>query len=244
MKILQLNTWSCKLTPEIVRLLDETNPDFVCMQEVVHTDFGGKILDTIDDILAEHPFEDYYYTPLVEFAFMHHRASRGNMIATKLPIAHQNQIWTHGEYTEDFDYIDSGGYNTARNIAHVELKVDGTPLHLLTLHGYHVKAHKNGNDETMKACQMLLDYVGRLDGAVIITGDFNLAPTSESIQVINQKFRNLATEYKLTTTRNNLTSKTEVCDYIFTNDKVKINDFYMSDIIASDHNALMLDFSV
>lgn len=243
MKLIQLNTWSCKLSTEIVRLFEQEQPDITCLQEVVQAEFGGKILETIDEITNEYPFVDYYYTPLVEFAFMHHRASRGNMITSKLPITNKAELWTHGQYTEDFDYVDSGGYNIARNIAHATVASPEGPIHVLTLHGYHLP-HKNGNEETLRACRELLEYAQQLIGPVIITGDFNLAPQSESIKLLENAFRNLSTEYKLLTTRNHLTNKTEVCDYIFVNNEVRVDNFYMSDIIASDHNALVLEFTI
>ncbi len=242
MKLIQLNTWSCRLSTEIIRLFEQEKPDVVALQEVVSTEFDGKILDTIDQIMDAYPFADNYYTPLVEFSFMHRRAMRGNMIASKLPITKGSEHWTHGSYTEDFDYVDSGGYNVARNIAHAQIDTPQGILHVLTLHGYHIKEHKNGNEETLRACKELVEYASSLDGPVIITGDFNLAPSSESIQLVNKTFRNLTTEYAFPTTRNHLTAKTEVCDYIFVNDKITVKEAYMSNIVASDHNALVLDF--
>ncbi|MES2630518.1 MAG: endonuclease/exonuclease/phosphatase family protein [Patescibacteria group bacterium] len=244
MKLVQLNTWSCKLPTEIIRLFETERPDFTCLQEVVSAEFDGKILDTIDQITDEYPFLDYYYTPLVEFNFMHHSAKRGNMITSQFPIKNSSELWTHGGYIEDFDYSDSGGYNAARNIAHAKIETPQGFLNILTLHGYHIKEHKNGNEETLRACRELIELAASIDGPLIITGDFNLAPESESIKLVSRYFRNLSTEYKLSTTRNHLTSKTDVCDYIFTNDKIKVNNFYMSDIVASDHNALVLDFDV
>lgn len=244
MKLVQLNTWSCKLPSEIVRFFDEENPDIACLQEVVTSTDGGKIVDTIGGILNKHDFEHVYNTPLVEFNFMHHTATRGNMITSKRAFLEKNEIWTLGEFTRDFDYVDSGGYNVARNIAHTAMETEKGIVHILTLHGYHVKEHKNGNDETMRACRELVEYASSLKGPIIITGDFNLSPTSESIQFVNSFFRNLAIEAGLETTRNHLTEKTEVCDYIFVNDKIKVNEFYVSDIIASDHAGLVLDFDI
>lgn len=244
MKLLQLNTWSCKLSPEIVKLLDNEDPDFITFQEAVGMKFSGKVLETSDDILEKHPFTSGYYAPLVRFDFMHRKAGWGNLIASQLPITHENSIWTHGQYTDDFDYIELGGFNTSRNIAHITVESNGQPLHILTLHGYHVKEHKNGNEETLSGCRQLVEYATSLEGAVIIAGDFNLVPESESIQVVTNSFRNLSLEYGLTTTRNYLTTKSDVCDYIFVNDKVTVNDFSMSDAIVSDHNALVLDFDL
>ena len=244
MKLIQLNTWSCKLPSEITKLLQDEKPDIACLQEIVTATDGGKIIDTIDTILNGYPFEYRFNTPLVEFNFMHRQATRGNMIASNLTMFGENEIWTHGSFFKDFDYIDSKGYNVARNIAHAEISTPQGNVHILTLHVFHIKEHKNGNEETMHACKELVAYASALDGPVIITGDFNLSPESESIQYVNKSFRNLSVENGLSTTRNHLTTKKEVCDYIFVNDKVSVDNFYMSEAIASDHNALILEFSV
>ncbi len=242
MKLLQLNAWSCKLSPEIIRLFNVEKPDIACLQEVVSAELHGNILNTIDQVLDVYPFADTYNTPLVEFSFMHHCAKRGNLIASQFPFVQTSEAWTHGSYIEDFDYIDSGGYNAARNIAYAKVDSPQGPVHVLTLHGYHISEHKMGNEETLRACRELVELTETLSGPIVISGDFNLAPESESIRYVSQKFRNLSTEYELSTTRNHFTTKTEVCDYIFVNDAVKVNDFYVSEIIASDHGALVLDF--
>lgn len=244
MKLIQLNTWSCKLPSEIISLFKEEVPDIVCMQEVVSAKFNGKIVGTIEEIAEAYPFAAHYYTPLVEMAFMHHRLQRGNMISSQFPISSTTELWTHGQYIEDFDYLDSGGYNAARNIAHAIIETPQGEVHTLTLHGYHLSEHKNGDEQTLHACRRLVEYANALDGPVIITGDFNLAPTSDSIKYVEASFRNLSTEYGLTTTRNHLTHKTEVCDYIFVNDKVTVTDFRASDRVVSDHAALILNFDL
>ena len=244
MKLVQLNTWSCKLPSEIARLFLHEKPDIVSLQEVVRTDFGAKILDTIDSITKEYPFAHEHYTPLIEFKFMDKRVKRGNMISSHHSFNSTSEHWTHGGYTEDFDYTRHGNYNVARNIAYAEVNTPDGVIHVFTLHGYHLKEHKNGNDETLRACKELLNLVHEVDGPVIVAGDFNLAPTSKSIQLVSKSLRNLPVEHDLSTTRNHLTPKTEVCDYIFVNDKLKVTKFYMSDIVASDHNALVLEFTI
>ena len=244
MKLIQLNTWSCKLPTEITKLFQNEKPDIACLQEIVTAVDGGKIIDTIDTILNDYPFEYTFNTPLVEFNFMHRQATRGNMIASNLTIFNNNELWTHGSFFKNFDYINSGGYNVARNIAHAEISTPEGNVHVLTLHGYHIKEHKNGDEQTMHACRELVAYASALHGPVIITGDFNLSPESESLKLVNKAFRNLSIENELSTTRNHLTSKKEVCDYIFVNDKIRVENFFMSDAVASDHNALVLEFSI
>jgi endonuclease/exonuclease/phosphatase (EEP) superfamily protein YafD len=83
-----------------------------------------------------------------------------------------------------------------------------------------------------------------LSGPVILTGDFNLVPGSKSLEPLNKMLRNLSIEFRLSTTRNQLTHKNEVCDYIFVNDKVQVKQFEASDALISDHKALILDFEI
>lgn len=96
MKILQLNAWSLHLAPAIVQLLDREDPDIVCLQEVVSTESSRKILGSIQEVLREHPYEYYYFSPLVRFNYMHHIAERGNMILSKYPITFTHELWTAG----------------------------------------------------------------------------------------------------------------------------------------------------
>jgi len=90
----------------------------------------------------------------------------------------------------------------------------------------------------------LVQYIKKLEGAVILTGDFNLAPHSKSLEQLNKMLSNLSVKANLDTTRNQLTYKKEVCDYIFVNDQVKVKSFEASDELVSDHKALILEFYI
>lgn len=240
MKLLQLNTWSCNLAPEIVKLLQREQPDVVCLQEVISTERTGKVLQSLEEILTEVPYEYVYYSPLAEFRFMHSTASRGNAILSKYPLVDVGTFWTHGEFQSDFDY--SLGWNSARGVAYATVQSPGGDIKVVTTHGYHVKTHKKGDEETLRACRQIDEFVRNLDGPVVLTGDFNLVPESESMQVFDDTLRNLTREAKLKTTRNYLTTKTEVCDYILTRD-IEVQQFAALDDVVSDHQALSLVFA-
>jgi endonuclease/exonuclease/phosphatase family metal-dependent hydrolase len=170
-------------------------------------------------------------------------AEFGNAIISNLTLSEKQTHFTNLEYKKHMS-INEDDYNV-RNFQHVVLNdQDGKSFHIINHHGYHIPGHKRGNDFTLKACQQIVDYATQLDGPVIITGDFNLEPDSESIELINDRFRNLTKEYSLQTTRTDLTHKSEACDYIFVNGLVDVKDFYASDIVASDHQGLVLEFEV
>lgn len=236
MKVVQLNAWAGNLTPEIVRMLDREEPDIVCLQEVISTEVTAKVLQSLEELLEDHPFPYVYYSPLVQFRYMHGYAMRGNAILSKYPILEQDTFWTNGQFQPDFEY--SMGWNSARGVAHCLVDTPAGPLHVITNHGYHVREHKNGTAETLAACRQIADFCQQLDGKAILTGDFNLVPRCESLDALNSTMRNLCIEYDVQTTRNHLTTKTEVCDYIFVNDAVMVEDFVVLDDVVSDHKAL------
>lgn len=239
MKLLQLNTWSCNLAPAIINLLNREQPDIVCLQEVISTEQTGKILQSLEEILEKSPYKYSYYSPLAEFRFMHSTARRGNAILSKYPLVDTGIFWTHGEFQPDFDY--SIGWNQARGVAYATVQTPEGDIHILTTHGYHVREHKNGNEETLKACKQIAEYISRTAGRLVLTGDFNLVPDSQSMRVFDGLLRNLCVENRVVTTRNNLTDKTDTCDYILTRD-IAVQDFRVLDDVVSDHKALQVTF--
>jgi endonuclease/exonuclease/phosphatase (EEP) superfamily protein YafD len=89
---------------------------------------------------------------------------------------------------------------------------------------------------------MIADYIRSLDGPVVLCGDFNLSPDSESLAQLNAILKNHPIEASLTSTRTQFTQKTEVCDYIFTSPDIQVKRFEMLEAIASDHAALIVEF--
>jgi endonuclease/exonuclease/phosphatase family metal-dependent hydrolase len=158
---------------------------------------------------------------------------------SRFPSINKNTVFTRGDYNATLDLVD-GDYNM-RNLQHVELDNNGKPLHILNHHGHHVKQHKNGNDETLRQCGIIAEYIKNLKGGIVLTGDFNLAPESESLEKLNDILINHSKLSGVTTTRTLLTDKTEVCDYIFTSRELPTNNFRIISEIVSDHAALVIE---
>jgi endonuclease/exonuclease/phosphatase family metal-dependent hydrolase len=243
MKILQVNTWSGRLLKPLSELIRAEKPDFLCLQEVVSLDADiHSLLGTIEELNEETGYAEQYYSPVFHFKLMNKNAYWGNCIMSNFPLSEKNTIFTNHKYVEDFNF-EEYDYNI-RNLQHVAADVNGEQLHILNHHGHHIPSHKRGDDETLRQMRLIGEYLDTLDGPVILTGDFNLAPDSESLRQINDRLENQSVSHKLKTTRTPLTHKTEVCDYIFTNNKVKVINFEASDEIVSDHKALILEFDI
>lgn len=238
-----LNVWQGRLERVLLKHLEQQDIDFACMQESV--DYGGKtggIISSYQKIGASLRLNEQFFSPLNALKFGNNDLSFGNVIYSKLPFIQSENIFTRGSYKANFDF-DVDDYNI-RALQHVAVEFDGKKLHILNHHGHHIDEHKMGDEETMRQTSMIIDYIKQLNGAVILCGDFNLAPESESIKQFDSILQNLSVAYSLKTTRSLLTYKEEVCDYIFVNDGVDVKDFSMDQTIISDHNALILDFEL
>lgn len=242
MKLLQANIWGGRLGHQIVDLLKEESADIVCLQEVVSAPGDALVSTTLEELQQEAGYAHAFFSPVFSFHIMTKIAGFGNAIVSHLPLEEQQTIFTRLELKENFDF-DTDDYNI-RNLQHSVVRVGDTQLHILNHHGHHIRQHKNGDAETLRQCQVIAEYVQTLEGPVILTGDFNLAPHSESLELLNNTLVNLSSTHKLKTTRTQLTHKTEVCDYIFVSKDIQVQKFYASDTIASDHKALIVEFEI
>lgn len=243
MKILQLNIWGGKLSRQIVDLLRREQPDVVCLQEVI-TIAGGEsfFFEDLEEIQKHTGYEHAYHAPSHTFNLMKRKADWGNAILSRSPFLETADVYTYGEPIPDFDFLKDTDYNTGRVLQHAIIETENGPLHILNHHGYHVHSHKNGDDETLRQCGLIADYVKGLEGRIVLCGDFNLLPDSSSIELINSFLVNHVIENKVLTTRTPLTHKTEACDFIFTSPDIEVKSFQVLDDIVSDHKALTIDF--
>lgn len=244
MKLIQLNVWTGRLVSCLAQFLKQEQPDILCLQELIDLPSGDNINYLSRKEIQEITGLEYaFLSPVISYNYFNRRATFGNGIISRFPIVESETIFTRGSFQENFDYFGQD-YNM-RNLQHAVVQTpNGIQLHLLNHHGHHIPNHKNGNAETMRQTKEIADYASALKGPVILTGDYNLSPKSDSIKQINAVLRNLIGETKVKTTRTIMTHKTEVCDYIFVNQAIKVNKFEVSKTIVSDHRALILEFDL
>jgi endonuclease/exonuclease/phosphatase family metal-dependent hydrolase len=247
---MQLNIWAGRLIyPLLEQIREKIQPDIICMQEVIDLKgTSGNFFATLDDIQIASGLSYKYMSPNLDFRFMNRKAYYGNAILSRFELSYKNTFTTHGEYAADFDWGKHENDNI-RSVQHIKLK--NSNLNILNTHGFFVPSTKLGNEQTMQQNRAILDYAQSLNSPIIICGDFNLVPESESIQLLDRHFTNLVAKSGAMSTYstinwNNKTHKWDelVCDYIFTSPDIKINKFEISEEIVSDHKALILDFDV
>jgi endonuclease/exonuclease/phosphatase family metal-dependent hydrolase len=242
-KLIQANVWwGGKLTDALKKFLVAEDPDILCLQEAANIPGTTGMFLTVQQMQGIGRLDNMAFAPAVTLNFMHRKVDMGNAILSKLPIEQSESVYIHLEHNQDFDW-DKHDYNV-RNFLHGVIVLHNKPTHIITHHGYHIPEHKNGNAETLRQMKELAEYIKKLEGPIILTGDFNLLPHSKSLEIINKELTNLCIVNKVKTTRSNVKTRQEVCDYIFVNDQIKVKKFEASDKVVSDHKALILDFDV
>ena len=82
---------------------------------------------------------------------------------------------------------------------------------------------------------------------MILCGDFNLRPDTQSMTILETKMRNLIKEFGIKTTRNELYADLKVfndyfADYVLVSPGIKVQNFQVPYVLASDHLPMILEF--
>lgn len=241
MKILQLNIWGGRLGKQIIDLLEREQPDVVCFQEATQIPGGHAFLFADLNEIKErtnYPYE--FFTAQFGFKHMRRQVKMGLATLSKVPFVDTHAFFTRLEYNDDFEFAMTDVDYNVRALQHVVVEYNGKKINILNHHGHHIPDHKNGDAETVRQCTEIAEYIKKLEGPSVLCGDFNLAPDSESVKILERVLSNPIHDLGVTTTRTTLTHKTEICDYIFVSPELGDVHLKVLDDIASDHKALTI----
>ncbi|MFA6073639.1 MAG: endonuclease/exonuclease/phosphatase family protein [Candidatus Woesearchaeota archaeon] len=246
---------------KVGEFIKSKNPDIVTFQEVTrHLDESVlnmyKSQKIIDDILKNDlPYS--FFGPLfkADKFTKNGQISRningfieqGNEIKSKFPIITAKNEFYYRQYELSIDRTNFELEDHPRAIQIVEINVNNNKLHIINVHGTYTK-NKKDTERTLIQTQYIISVAKKIDAPLIIVGDFNLSPETKSIKLLTKEFRNLIDEYNINSTRpefdDGLYKDNVVVDYIFVNDKIKINNFEVCNTQISDHLPLILDFDI
>ena len=104
---------------------------------------------------------------------------------------------------------------------------------------------KNDSSERITQSKKIKTFVDSINTPIILCGDFNLKPNTESIKIIKNSIQDLIADYGITSTRSSLYLKDEkFADYIFSSNDVIVKEFKILQEIVSDHLPLLLEFTL
>lgn len=232
----------------IKTFIEREQPDIVSFQEYGN---GGEDQPLqyqsprrFDPLLAG--FEKYYSPELVQ-VWPTGPVEAGNCIYSRYPITFRHTVMLHGAFetvTRPADEKDFSHY--PKNLQHVVVDVQGTPLHVCNLHGVW---GQDGDDNPARLRMSELVKAEIADHQpLVLMGDFNLKPNTQTIANLETKLVNVFKD-ELTTTFNmrhktNPGYATAVVDMFFATPDVKIINKACPEDDVSDHKPLVVTIEV
>lgn len=149
---------------------------------------------------------------------------------------------------EHQDTLDAapGLHTVVRQLQLTEIDTAHGSLLVGNYHGIARPGSKLDSDERLEQSRAIRRALDRHDGAVLLIGDFNLLPETESVRLLESGLRNLVIEREIPTTRSRLNpyygtpQEQPHADYAFISPQVVIEDFQVPDVEVSDHLPLIL----
>lgn len=230
MKVIFLNTWHGEMQSELHAYVEKHlhDTEVFCFQEA-------------------HGNDSVSYRDLLADEFTLHTAQRqqtgGGWYDNAMYVRKDITILDRGSlFTDNSDGFDVG------IAAFMTLQLSDVELTICNVHGVPRPGYKLDTPDRLYQSKKLLDTF-KDNEAVIIGGDFNLLPHTQSVQTFVQHgYQNLVTDFEIKTTRNRISYEKYpdaiqyYADYAFVSPAIKVIDFVVPSDLVSDHQPLELTF--
>jgi endonuclease/exonuclease/phosphatase family metal-dependent hydrolase len=265
MKIMSLNGWGGKLHEALSAYLEMASPDVLCLQEVVHSPVAGKPwLDYRDgdhvlpqrahmfaEVAAVLPDHTALFCPAAQGVLwdgdqpLPSQWGLATFVRKSLPIVAQAQGFVH----KTFSPHGYGEHPRSRN-AHAIRIYDFEKQRFVTVAHMHGLRDLNGKMDTPErrrqamALRELATRVAAPDDPLIVGGDFNVEPSSETFALLAEiGCKDLVTAHGFSGTRTSFYRKPgRFADYLLVNDRVEVLRFdVVTEPEVSDHCPLLLE---
>jgi endonuclease/exonuclease/phosphatase family metal-dependent hydrolase len=234
------------------------NTDIFCLQEIFsakegapEVSFGARmcLFEELQKILPEHVgiFEErssgYDFNGRVDFGVRHGIAV---FVKKDIEVISNNPV--------SMGYSVSGLAHLIEGLTKLQvlgLRFSDKPFFILNYHGPAQPGDKLDTEERISLSGQILEVVKSLlkEAPVILCGDFNLMPETESVKLFEKNLCNLIKDFKIQNTRNQISwqrfgNKQLFADYTFVSSEIKVKSFEVPYNHISDHLPMLLDFSI
>lgn len=257
--LLSLNIWGGKLAKDLETFIEQQKDtiDIFCFQEVFHTDavaeWSGEakinILNDLRSILAD----DFVmlYHPAARNCDYENRTTNNTVEYGLCSFVRAEKFKIHGSgerYVFKTKYAGAEGREMGlnnRNVQYLELEYAEKEFVVLNFHGLWTDGGKDDTDERLLQSQKVRDVMCRYNQPMILCGDFNLSPHTQSMAILETDLRNLIKEYDVRNTRSShYTKENRFADYILISNEITVHEFKVLEDEVSDHLPLRLSFSL
>lgn len=246
MKVISLNTWNGMRINELLYFFRKNSDvDAFLLQEVLHRATSKtawkheETIDLFDKIQGALPNYKGFFAP-----------SESNEWGLAIFIKKDISIIETGDifvFRHRDAMIEGDGSTLGKNLQYLIIEINGKKLNLLNFHGLWNGQGKIDTEDRISQSQRVVEFVQKLNGGIILSGDFNLRPDTKSIKIIEDdlNLENLITKYNISSTRTSFYEKEEkFADYTLVSSDIEVGEFKVLPDEVSDHAALFLEFEI
>lgn len=250
-KVICLNVWiGGILFDGLLDFFKAENADILLLQEV-RSNAGENLpreYQTHQIFQKELGYEFASFAPAFIDSLDSREVVQGNLILSKFPLTQKETIFYDIPFGVRIDEPEHYEV-TPRNLQHVTVEIDGTPIHLFNTQGIW---GKDGLDTHRRITmgEIISHEVSQVS-PVILAGDFNILPESKTISLIE---KHLVSVFKgeMTTSfnvkRKDLVTSpgygTSVVDMFFVSPQLTVTNHYCPQVDISDHLPLVVELSL
>ncbi|GGK81783.1 endonuclease/exonuclease/phosphatase family protein [Mangrovihabitans endophyticus] len=262
MRIASVNAWGGALADELLTWLPGSGADIVCLQEVTRTPGAtgwtrfadgerslpqrATLLDDVRGVLPRH--QAFFVTsdsgPVHDDTGHRRRQDFGvaTMVGEDLPVVGVDSAFVHGQFADHAEWV-SDRPRAALAVRTVD-RAAGRPVWVVQMHGLRDPSGKADTPARRRQAERLAGLVRRIrrpEDLVVVCGDFNVLPDSETFGVLAGL--GLTDLVGGADTRTSHYGKpTRHASYLLVSDPAAVNRFeILAEPEVSDHRVLILE---
>jgi len=228
LKILSWNICRGQKRDQIIRGIAESGADIICLQEVIKRENYNLTEDLASNLKLN-------YCVCLVFHDDRHEAppsyELGNAILTKFPITQKK---CHSLL--DMSLYKKNSETEPRGVSEAEVSVSGKTLKVFSTHLAYSNDFKHSNMRKFQRGNLLKIMPST---GVILAGDFNCLPDSDTVKEMETHFQNCGHDSIEPTTIDN-----RRIDYIFVSNDIKVKSFEVLQKEGSDHFPILAELSL
>ena len=153
---------------------------------------------------------------------------------------------------DHFDTLDAvpGLHPIVRWLQLTTLRTSRGTLLIANYHGIARPGSKLDSDERLEQSRAIRAELDAHEGPLVLVGDFNLLPDTESVRLLGEGRRNLVLEHAIPTTRSRLNpyygtpQEQPHANYAIVSPEIEVVQFSVPDVEVSDHLPMLLELRV
>lgn len=246
MKLISLNTWGGIIEDELRDFIKRhsADTDIFCFQEIFDNAINARIevlgnidinlYKTLTNLLPDH--KGFYAPSQVD--------DEGLAVFVKpyIKLNEVGDVFVH-RYRNAMEGDD--GTTIGRNIQFIQFNQNGQEYTVINFHGLWNGGGKKDSPDRIEQSRKIREFMDtKAKGKIVLIGDYNLEPTTESVAILEKDMRNLIKEFGITSTRSHhYTKPVKFADYAIVSNDLTVQKFEVLQDPVSDHLPLLLDFS-